>query len=124
MTMYKNVNGVRVEMSEEEIASLNASQGTPVTAETIMGECCERLMQIFGARDPKHLERLTSEATAEAVNLLSRKEYWTEEEANRANELEAGYALLTAHDKASKALRAMDPIPKDYKDDKYWPSTS
>lgn len=85
-------------------------------------ECARRLMQTFGARDQGHLERLLNEATMDAVELMSiGAANWDKDQQTRAAQLNAGRALVKAHDAASKALRAMSPIPDDYVDDKYWP---
>lgn len=87
-------------------------------------ECQRRLIAAFHARDATHLERLINEATMEAVDLLSRQDEWTEADQTRVAELKADRALVAAHDAASKALRAMTPIPADYTDDKHWPPPS
>lgn len=94
----------------------------PVSEQDVRTECARRLMLAFGARDQGHLERLLNEATMDAVELMSiGADNWDASQQTRAAQLNAGRALVKAHDATSKALRAMSPIPDDYVDDKYWP---
>lgn len=95
-----------------------------ITDDDVMAEAARRLAVLFGARDRAHLERLISEATMEAVELVNIKisgEDWTEAQAARAADLSTKREIVKAHDAASKALRAMVPIPADYRADTNWP---
>lgn len=93
-----------------------------VSEEDVRTEAARRLMATYGARDTEHLTRLINDGVREAVRLLRIGEAnWTADQTTRAAELEIAEAYVDAMDAASKALRAMQPIPADYADDVHWP---
>ena len=90
----------------------------------VRAEAERRMVALLGARDSRHKDILISNALREAVK-LTRKEAGvglTTDERARADELEAIDAALDAIRAASNALEAMDRIPADYADKKYWPA--
>lgn len=98
-----------------------------ILPEQVSAECARRLCAIFGARDKAHLDQITTQATQEATRLLSDRitaGAWTDAQASRAAALQAAHDLMVAHGAASAALRALDPIPPDYADNRHWPAAS
>lgn len=107
---------------DAELAAADQTQILP-SEEDVRTEAARRLMETYGARDAEHLTRLINDGTREAVRLLRIGEAnWTADQTARAAVLEIAEAYVDAMDAASKALRAMQPIPPDYADDVHWPS--
>lgn len=106
---------------DAELAAADQTQILP-SEEDVRTEAARRLMETYEARDRNHLSQLINDGTREAVRLLRVGEgNWSPEEAARASELEIAEAYVDAIDQASKALRAMQPIPTDYAADGHWP---
>jgi hypothetical protein len=96
----------------------------PINEQQVKGECSRRLRLLFQLSDSDNLENVIRDATQEAVELLdviAGGGEWTPEQAARAEYLRQGRALVNAHDAASKAIRALNPIPEDYADNSRWP---
>ncbi|MCB9993129.1 MAG: hypothetical protein H6873_05680 [Hyphomicrobiaceae bacterium] len=105
------------------------------TADDVKEECRRRLMRAFGKTSREDLENAIRDANEEATALLDERLAAIEgaisngkalgklpaQKLSRASGLRGAKAIVDAHDQASKALRAMDPIPADFADDKYWP---
>lgn len=98
-------------------------------ADDVRREAKRRMIALFDARDPDHLNVLISNAVREQGRLqavlsgipgVSAPRAWTEEEAARAR-------YLWAADNALEAIRAASNLlepspPADYADDKHWPA--
>ncbi|MBO9421693.1 hypothetical protein J7481_19455 [Labrenzia sp. R4_2] len=113
-----------VTISAQFAPALEAADRTALapSPDDVRTECARRLMETYGARDTDHLTRLINDGVREAVRLLRIGEAnWTADQTSRAAELEMAEAYVDAMDAASKALRAMQPIPADYADDVHWP---
>jgi hypothetical protein len=96
----------------------------PINEQQVKDECSRRLRLLFRLGDADSLENVIRDATQEAVELLdliAGGGEWTAEQAARAEYLRQGRALVNAHDAASKAIRALNPIPEDYADNSRWP---
>lgn len=88
----------------------------------VRDESLRRLMDKFGARDSSHLAVKITEAMQAAIELIAEgEENWTDEQRSYSDYLKTSRQSVKDHDTSSKTLRAMDPIPDDYADDKYWP---
>lgn len=95
----------------------------PPTAENVKAEAGRRLAALIGARDRTHAERMIADGTREGLRLMRKGEAaWSSDDLTRAAHLERTDAAVDAIDTASKALRALDPIPDDYADDRHWPA--
>lgn len=93
-----------------------------ITGDDVRAEAQRRLMALVAARDTAHLEILISNGSRAAIRLLRKgKANWTAHEATRAARLEMLDREIEAIRNASNALEAMDQVPEDYADDKYWP---
>ncbi len=90
----------------------------------VRAEAARRMRALVNARDDRHLDIIISNGLREAARLLRKEvdgEALTAEEQARKAELRQIDAALEAIRAASNALEAMDPIPADYTDDKWWP---
>ncbi len=72
----------------------------------VRAECARRLVLFYGARDIAHAERLIVDDGIAALN--------------GDGAATARRAVVTALGDASKRLRAMNPIPATFADDKWW----
>ena len=104
----------------------------PVTADDVRAEAQRRLMALFGARSPEHLQIVISNGVADAVELQEIKlahiqnptanADWTLEQATRAAQL-ATYKTLKDTVRAASDVMEANP-PADYKDDSHWPTAT
>jgi len=114
-----------VPLEEQDEFSLDADDLAAWRAEerlnAVRGEAQRRMMALLGARNAAHLEIKISNGSREAIRLLRKGEAnWTQEAATSAAQLDQADQAVEAIRAASNALEAMDPVPKDYTDDKYW----
>lgn len=92
----------------------------PVAEHQVRDECLRRLLSVFDARDAAHLDRKRSDDIAELTELLAIGDDLTTDQVTAIAAIRFRNAALTDHDQWSRALRAMVPIPTDFRDDKYW----
>lgn len=93
-------------------------------AEKVRQEADRRMVELLGARSSRHKDILISNAIREAIT-LTRKEAGAgldKAEQARAAKLEAVNAAIDAIRDASNALETADPIPADFRDDRFWPA--
>ncbi len=104
-------------------------QPPPPTVDDVRSECSRRMQAMVGARDEKNLEHIISNAGREATRLQAIRlgvpgvvegREWTADEAQRAAALFMANEALDAIRAASNVLEAMDPIPADYAQDRWW----
>ncbi len=97
----------------------------PISPDLVRAEAARRMRELLGARDEKHLDIIITNGLREAARLLQKEvagERLTEEERARQKQLKQIDAAIEAIRAASNRLEAMEPIPDDYADDKYWPA--
>lgn len=109
------INGERVEMTPEEVAAFEASRVPQLpSVDQIKAEAHRRIVAICPEWKQRNL-------TAQAAQLAEKgRDNWTAEEVAAWNAGKALWEQIVALRAASDALEAMDPIPTDYTDDKYW----
>ncbi len=115
--------------SAEEALRLYAELGrekpalTP-TADDVRAEAARRMRVLMGARDDRHLAVLISNNTREATRLLQKEisdGALAPEEQARKRQLRQIDDAIEAIRAASNRLEAMEPIPDDFADDRWWP---
>ena len=101
----------------------------PVKPSDVRAEAARRMQVLVGARDNRRLDIIISNGLREAARLLQKEIYYQSfgqslppEDLRRKEELKQIDDKIEAIRAASNNLEVMDPIPIDYKDDKYWPS--
>jgi len=95
-----------------------------VLPDDVRAEAQRRMMALVGARDAEHLALVITNGLREATRLLQKEaagQALTPEEDARKHQLQQVDAAIEAIRAASNRLEAMEPIPEDYADDKYWP---
>lgn len=150
MPLSKIVDGVVVELSTEEEATILAerSENAKVTPEQVKVERDRRLESDFlfngkmFQRDSKSLDRITGAATLAGFAIANGAQPGNLRWANPDRDFgwissddtvvpmdaqttfqfgQVAANIETSIIFAAKQLREMNPIPTDYKDDKYWP---
>lgn len=102
------INAKTGEVTEHELPPL------PVTAGEVKREANRRIISIVPDWKQRNL-------LARAVMLPQKgKSNWTQEEMDAWESGEAIWRTVDAIRAASDKIEAMDPIPQDYRDDKYW----
>ncbi len=87
----------------------------------VRAEAARRMMVLVGARDERHLDIIITNGAREAIRLLRKGQAnWTPEEAQRAAALERMDRAIDAIRAASNRLEAMNPVPEDYADERWW----
>ena len=117
-------SGLRVGMLWRD-GQLQSPPTPPPTVDDVRVEAARRMRELVGARDDRHLDIIITNGLREAARLLRKEvegEELTPEEQERKQRLQDIDSMLEAIRAASNALEAMEPIPADYTDDKYWPS--
>jgi hypothetical protein len=91
------------------------------TANDVRAEASRRIQVLVGARDADHLAIKISNAARAGVRLLSIGEAnWDAAQKAESDYLKQADAAIELIRARSNDLEAMDPIPDDYKDNKYW----
>lgn len=150
MTLFKVVDGVEVALTPEEAANILAEreESSKVTYLQVKEERNRRLEADFlfngkmFQRDSKSLDRITGAATLAGFAIANGAQPGDLRWANPDRDFgwissddtvvpmdaqttfqfgQVAASIETSIVFAAKALREMDPIPTDYKDDKYWP---
>lgn len=95
----------------------------PPTADNVRAEAARRMVQVLGARDIKHMEIILSNGlreTARLQQILIDGGELTSEQQTRKALLEGADAAIETIRTKSNTLEAMDPVPVDYADNKWW----
>lgn len=106
------MNDVTVNVKTGEVTTVPSQ--TPGTPERVKREANRRIIAI--APEWKQRNLLAQAAILAAKGRSS----WTAEEQAAWDAGEAIWVRISAIRAASDALEEMDPIPSDYRDDKYW----
>jgi len=101
-----------------------ASLGRTASAHDVRAEAARRMRALAGARDDRHLDIIISNGLREAARLLQKEvagQALAPEEQARKQQLQQIDAAIEAIRAASNRLEAMNPIPDDFGDDRWWP---
>ncbi|MCI5078691.1 hypothetical protein [Oricola sp.] len=115
MARMKTIDGVLVEMTPQEEAAFVAAPIPRPTPEKVKAEAMRRILAICPEWKQRNL-------TAQAVILADKgRANWTAQDLAAWDAGKTIWDRIDAMRTASNALEAMDPIPTDYRDDRYWP---
>jgi len=100
----------RVKMTPDEVAEFV----TPITVDQVNTEAQRRIYDVM----PQYKQ---ANLTARAAILAAKgSENWTEDEQTEWDAGLASYEVIETLRGCSNVLNAMEPIPQDYSDDKWW----
>ena len=94
------------------------------SVQAVRTEAARRMRALVGARDDRHLDIIITNNLREMTRLLQKQvvgETLTPEEEARKQKLRRLDAAIEAIRAASNRLEAMEPIPDDFGDDRWWP---
>jgi len=87
------------------------------TVELVKEEASKRIVSLVG----NQIEQINQLAEITAIQEVA-KSSRTQAQKDRITEQQTKWAYITAVRTASNEIEAMDPIPADFTDDKYWPA--